>query len=568
MGSCPIKEHSHTRMKLQILLCAFLAPAAFAAEAVKPNVLLIAVDDLKPLMGCYGDPLAKTPNLDRLAKRGVLFERAYTNQAVCSPSRNALLTGLRPQTTGIYDLGTNFRRANPDAVTLPQHFQKHGYRTEALGKLFHVGHGNREDAASWTVPHFQAKTVQYVLPENKAELTREEAFFENKAADVSKLPRGAAYEMADVPDSTYADGLLADETIKRLRAAKEKANEPWFIALGFLKPHLPFCAPKKYWDLYERSSFQLPSLRTPPTGAPNYAPTNWGELRNYKDIPNRGALSDDESRALIHAYYACISYMDAQLGRVLDAVDEMGLAKDTIIVLWGDHGYHLGDHGQWCKHTNYEQATRIPLMIAAPGVEGGKRTNALVENVDLYPTLAELAGLAKPTEGEGLSLVPVLRAPESAKVREAAIQVYPRGDKIGRALRTDRYRFVEWKVPGAAADTAEFELYDMQADPIESRNLASEQPEVIAKMKAILATHPEAKPQFRGNQGAPARAAVDRKTLFLRRDANKDGKLTRAEFMQGQPDPEEAPKRFDRFDVDKSGDLSEEEFVSSGNPRK
>ncbi len=557
-------------MNLRPLLVLCLAFSAHAAEGKKPNVLFIASDDLKPLLGCYGDKFAKTPNMDRLAERGVLFESAYTNQAVCAPSRNALLTGLRPQTVGIYDLGTNFRKATPDAITLPQHFQKNGYRAEAVGKLFHVGHGNHEDPASWSVPHFQAKTVAYMLPENKAELTREEALFENKGGDVSKLPRGAAYESADVPDNAYSDGVLAEEAIKRLRAAKEKPDQAWFLALGFLRPHLPFCSPKKYWDLYDPAKFELATVKTAPEGAPKFAPTTWGELRQYRDVPQSGPVSDEQARSLIHGYYAAISYVDAQLGRVLDTIDELGMAKDTIIVLWGDHGWHLGDHGQWCKHSNYEQAARIPLIVVAPDAKGtlsaGGRTKALVENVDIFPTLCELAGLPLPAGGDGKSFAPVLRDP-NAVWRDSIIHVYPRGERIGRAIRTSRYRLVEWKNAGAAADTAVYELYDYEADPAETKNLAESQPKVVEELRAILAKYPEAKPQYRAPAGT-AKPATDRNALFLKRDKNADGKLTREEFLSEQPDPQEAPKRFDRFDVDKDGVLNREEFVSAGKPKQ
>jgi iduronate 2-sulfatase len=566
----------HSPMNLRPLLLVFLSfTHGYAAGAKKLNVLFIAVDDLKPLLGCYGDPLVKSPNIDRLAKRSVLFERAYTNQAVCSPSRNALLTGLRPQTLGIYDLGTNFRKSTPDAVTLPQHFQKHGYRAEALGKLFHVGHGNHEDAASWSVPHFQAKTVQYARAENKAEVTREEALFENKRVDVSKLPRGAAYESADVPDSTYGDGVLADETIRRLRVAKEKPDQPWFIALGFLKPHLPFCAPKKYWDLYDPAAFKIPERQTPPDGAPKFGPSGWGELRQYRDMPAAGPVTDEQARALIHGYYAAVSYMDAQLGRVLDAVDELGLANNTVIVLWGDHGWHLGDHGQWCKHTNYEEAARIPLLVSAPagndtaGFGAGTKTHALVENVDLYPTLCELAGLPAPSGLDGTSFAALLRS-SSAPAKDHIIHVYPRGEMIGRAIRTQRHRLVEWKKPNAPAETALFELYDYQADPGETKNLADSQPQVVAELRAILSKHPEAKPQIRAAApgGASQKPAADRNAMFVGRDKNNDGKLTREEFLLNQPDPGEAPKRFEKFDANQDGTLSREEFVTSGKVRQ
>jgi len=488
-----------TRWLLWLVWCA-VAPLGFAAG--KPNVLLICVDDLKPVLGCYGDRLVKSPNLDRLAARGVVFERAYCNQAVCAPSRNSLLTGVRPSRMGIYDLGTNFRAAAPNAVTLPQFFLQHGYRTEGLGKIFHVGHGNHEDPASWSVPHFGAKSIFYALPKSGATngLTREEALFANQTANAGKLPRGAAYEAADVPDDGYPDGKIANEAMQRLRAAAAKSEQPFFIAVGFLKPHLPFCAPKKYWDLYDRNSFVVPALKTPPEGAPKFAPSNWGELRNYSDIPDVGLVTDDQARALIHGYHAAVSYVDAQLGKLIDELDRLNLAENTIVVVWGDHGWHLGDHGWWSKHTNYEEATRIPLIVLAPGVTRAKgRAKTFVETVDIYPTLSELAGLAPIATAQGLdgkSFAAALRDP-SAKLKVQAQHVFPRGQRIGRAIRTERYRLVEWKIPDAAPESAEIELYDYQEDPLETKNWAKERANVVSELRALLAREPEAKAQIR-----------------------------------------------------------------------
>jgi len=557
-------------------LCAWLlglsvCASALAADAPRPNVLLICIDDLKPTLACYGDRHVKSPNIDRLAARGVLFERAYCNQAVCSPSRNALLVGLRSQTLGIYDLGTNFRKSVPDAVTLPQHFLKHGYRTEAMGKIFHVGHGNNEDAASWSVPHWRAQSIGYVLPENQAQTTREEARFANQPEQrASQLPRGAAHESADVPDNEYADGKLAEEAVRRLREHKEKpSGQPFFMAVGFVKPHLPFCAPKKYWDLYDPQTLPMPERSTPPDGAPDFAPTNWGELRQYKNMPEKGPLTAAQTRTLIHGYYAATSYVDAQIGRVLDALDATGFAENTIVVLWGDHGWHLGDHGQWCKHTNYEQAARIPVIVAAPGMKAGVKTSALIESVDIYPTLSELAGLPMPKGLDGRSVVATLKDPKQA-VHDHVLHVYPRGNRIGRALRTERYRLVEWKVPGESPDTAVLELYDYVTDPGETKNLAATQPEVVATLRGLLAKHPEAKPQIRpaaAPSSTKAAAKQDRAALFARRDKNNDGQLTREEFLQGQPDPDAAPARFVRFDANQDGALSREEFVTSGMPK-
>jgi iduronate 2-sulfatase len=499
---------SRCRLSCSLVLAVLIAAPAAAAEVRggRPNILFLAVDDLKPALGCYGDPIAKSPNLDRLAARGMLFQNAYVNQAVCAASRNNLMVGSYSTTLGIYDLRTNFRRAVPDAVTLPQYFRQHGWRSEGIGKLFHVGHGNVEDPVSWSVPHFHDKVIDYALPASTGggRLTREEAFFSNShLGQIQSLPRGAAWEAADVPDNAYTDGRIADEAIRRLDAARERPDVPFFLALGFVKPHLPFCAPKKYWDLYDRDALPLADRRTPPEGAPAWAGKTLGELNQYEPIPEQPPLSDDLQRTLIHGYYACISYVDAQIGRVLDELDRQQLAGNTIIVLWGDHGWHLGDHGMWTKHTNYEQATHIPLLIVAPGVtRPGSRTAALAETVDLYPTLCELAGLPKPIVPQSLdgrSLVPVLRDPTTA-LKDHIIHVYPRKrsgrDILGRAIRTARHRLVEWKAPGASADTAAFELYDYESDPGETRNLAEARPDVVDELRRLLATHPEARPQI------------------------------------------------------------------------
>jgi iduronate 2-sulfatase len=476
------------------------ATAVAAANAARPNILLLCVDDLKPLLGCYGDPLAKTPNLDRLAARGLRFDLAYCNQSVCAPSRNNLLLGSRSTSLGIYGLPQNFRTAVPDAVTMTQHFMRHGWRAEAVGKVLHSGHGNHDDDASWSVPTVKDKVIEYLDPKNSAggQLTREEALFTNqKLSEIRSLPRGAAWEIMDVPDNAYADGRIADEGIRRLRAARERKDTPFFLALGFVKPHLPLTAPKKYWDLHDPKAFPLAPRQRDPEGAPTYAGKVGGEIVAYDPLTVENLREEETQRTLLHAYYACISYMDAQLGRVLDELDRLKFSDHTIIVLWGDHGWHLGDHGYWTKHTNYEQANRIPLLIVAPGVtRPGSATRQPAETVDVFPTLAELAGLPAPRGPQpidGVSLVPVLRDPVR-RVRDHAYHAYPRGERLGRAIRTERHRLVEWKRPGAPADTAEFELYDYVADPAESRNLAAEQTPVVADLRRILARHPEAKP--------------------------------------------------------------------------
>lgn len=487
--------------------------------ADKPNVLLILVDDLKPALGCYGNETAITPNIDALAGKGMRFDRAYCNQAVCAPSRFTLMLGSHSTSTGLYGLGSQLREILPDAVTMPQYFARNGgYRTESLGKIFHIGHGNNGDPDSFSIPHFKEKVIEYVDPASTpgGELTREEAFFTNQELHrVNQLPRGAAFESPDVEDEAYADGRVARETIKRLKAAKERSDNegtPFFIAAGFARPHLPFSAPKKYWDLYDPDKLPMPEYEELPEGAPAVAGKRGGEIRNYFPVPDKGdpaSISNEVKRQLIHGYYASTSFVDAQIGKVIDSLDELGLSENTIIVLWGDHGFHLGDLGIWTKHTNYEQANRIPVLISAPGVtEPGSSTSQLAESVDIFPTIAELAGLPKP-EGpqpiDGVSLVRVLKDP-SARVRDHAFHAYPKG-KMGRAIRTERYRMVEWKTPGADPSTAEFELYDYEEDPLETKNLAGEKPEVLSELRATLATYPEA--VSRGKAKKSAETDVD-----------------------------------------------------------
>ncbi len=479
------------------------AQEAATAFVSKPNVLLILVDDLKPALGCYGDSMAKTPHMDKLATSGMQFDLAYCNQAVCAPSRFALMLGSHSTSTGLYGLGSHLRRTIPDAVTIPQHFAKHGgYRTESLGKVYHIGHGNHGDPASFSVPHFKEKVIEYRDTASKPEgkLTREEAMFQNKKAPpggMNKLPRGAAFEHPDVPDEAYADGRVAAETIRRLQAAKKRRaadGTPFFITAGFARPHLPFSAPKKYWALHNAESFKLPKFREHPKNSPKVAQKRGGEIRNYFPVPDKkdpAPISDETARKLIHGYYASVSYVDAQIGKVLESLDTLELDDDTIVVLWGDHGFHLGDLGIWTKHTNYEQANRIPLLIRAPGFTSpNTATKQPAESADVFPTLAELAGLPAPGGPQpidGVSLVPVLKNPIK-RVRDHAFHAYPKA-KLGRAIRTERYRLVEWR--GGNGNTAVYELYDYQIDPLERENLAENQPQIVEQLKAILAKHPK-----------------------------------------------------------------------------
>jgi iduronate 2-sulfatase len=486
---------------MSAIVCLLLALGA-APEAARPNVLMILVDDLKPALGCYGDTAARTPRLDALAARGLRFDRAYCNQAVCAPSRFTLMLGSHSTSTGLYQLGDRLRDRLPDAVTLPQHFARFGYRAESIGKVFHVGHGNVGDPASFSVPPFPGKVIEYLDPASTGggRLTREEAYFTNQALDrIGSLPRGRAFESPDVPDDAYSDGRVAAEAVRRLEAAKGRRGAdgtPFFLCVGFARPHLPFSAPKRYWDRHDPMTLPMPRREAPPEGAPPVAGKRGGEIANYEPVPERdpGPYPDALKRELIHGYYASVSYVDAQIGRVIDALDRLGLDENTIVVLWGDHGFHLGDLGLWTKHTNYEQANRIPLVVIAPGVtRPGSASGQLASSVDLYPTLAELAGLPAPTGPQpidGASLVPVLRDP-SARVRDHAFHVFPKA-KLGRAVRTGRYRLVEWRNVGEPDSAAVYELYDYEADPLESRNLAADRPGVVAELKAILARYPRA----------------------------------------------------------------------------
>jgi len=471
-----------------------------SSEDKPPNVLLIIVDDLKPAIGAYGDDVAITPSMDKLASQGVRFDAAYSNQAVCAPSRFNLMLGSRSTSTGIYGFGRDFRDFYPNAITLPQHFKNNGYHAESMGKVYHIGHGTYNDQDSWSVPHHPELLIEYLEPESTGgRFTREEALFTNFSWEYARsLPRGAAWESPDVEDEAYADGRIAQRGIERLRALKENPEKPFFLAVGFARPHMPFSAPKKYWDMYDPMELPMPDYEIAPEGAPDYAVKRDGEIVQYDPIPHSSEhdpFPEELTRQLIHGYYASTSYVDAQIGKVMDELQRLGLDDNTIVVLWGDHGFHLGELGIWTKHVNYENANNIPLMIVAPGVtKAGTSTRQLSSTVDIYPTLTELAGLPHPNTPQpmdGKSLVPVLKDPE-ARVRNHVYHSYNRGGRMGRAIRTDRYRLVEWKEIGAAAETAELELYEYTDGPVERKNIVSEKPDVVTRLQNILNGYPEA----------------------------------------------------------------------------
>lgn len=461
-----------------------VAKASFAMAKDKPfNVLFIAVDDLRPELACYG-ARAKTPNIDRLAESGLRFDRAYCNQAVCGASRVSLMTGLYPEYTGerTYHV-TDWRKRWAKIVTLNQHFKANDYTTIGLGKIYHGSMGPGVDPDNWT---------QWVRVHGKPYGDPESMKPENTRPHKGKR-RGPSTEAADVPDETFSDGLRAKEGAAQIRKLV-KAGEPFFLAVGFTKPHLPFVAPKKYWDLYNRNSFSMPSNLSIPPGYPTYAANrNAGELRSYSDIPRQGlpsAFPDKLNKRLIHGYHACVSYVDRNIGILIDTLHKSGAAKNTIVVLWADHGWKLGDHSSWCKHTNFECDARVPLIIQHPGSGFARgKTEALVELIDLYPTLCELTGLDKPNHLQGKSLVPVLKNP-AASHRDSAYSSYPanpgKGRKgvIGHSIRTDQHRYTEWWETGTDKIVASA-LTDIESDPGETTAVTGEK-ELKEKLSAHL----------------------------------------------------------------------------------
>lgn len=448
---------------LLILSCLlFVALSEVKAEAVhnakkRPNVLFIAVDDLRPQLGCFGFDNMHTPNIDRLAAGGTVFERAFCMVPTCGASRASLMTGVRPSPNRFVNYLAWAEKDAPGATTLNTHFKNNGYTTISNGKVFHH---LTDSASGWSEPATdEMDHPMYAVPENQA-------LHEKRSAKVH-WQRGPAFEAADVPDDTYGDGLVLKKSIADLqRLAKQ--DEPFFLATGFFKPHLPFVAPQKYWDLYDRNEIQLPATYHKPKNAPWQSIHTWGELRAYAGIPKKGPVSDDTARTLIHGYYACISYTDALVGQLLDELDRLGLSENTIVVLWGDHGWNLGEHTLWCKHSCFETSLHAPLIVKAPGFNGGQKTPALTEFIDIYPSLCELAGLPLPKHLQGQSFTPLMKNPQ-LPWKKTAISRYGPGDSI----RTDRYRFSQYRndqgVPNGRM------LYDHQADPGEDNNIAAEE---------------------------------------------------------------------------------------------
>lgn len=468
-----------------------LTPLLAQDKAQKPNVLFIAIDDLKPYLNFYGFSAVKTPNLNKLAEYSTVFMNNYCQQAVCAPTRASLLTGLRPDRTQVWDLKTLIRDKNPNVVTLPQLFRQNGYTTAALGKIFDQRSVDKKhDEVSWSEPY----KGKYKYPEaygepllnhyQNPEMKKKYAKADEK--DMAEVK--VSTESIDVPDDAYADGAMINQAVLDLKKYGN-SGKPFFLAVGIRKPHLPFVAPKRYWDMYSRDKIELAPWQKPAIEGPEIAYHTSGEFRGYADIKALAKddeplnLSADKQREVIHGYYASISYVDALVGKLLAQLKLSGLDENTIIVVWGDHGWHFGDHNLWNKHSNFEQATRTPLIISLPGQKSEIVYNSITEFVDVYPTLVELAGLPVANNLDGKSLVPALKGDQNA-VKEFAISQYPRNrgkeNYMGYALRTKQYRLVEWIKDFRTTQKFDpvnvyaIELYDYEKDPLETKNLAND----------------------------------------------------------------------------------------------
>ncbi len=453
-------------------LCALATVGVALAAAAKPNVLFIAVDDMNNDLGCYGSKIVKSPNIDALAKRGVLFDRAYCQFPLCSPSRSSIMTGLRPDATRVFNLQYHFRQGLPEVVTMSQMFMRNGYYAARVGKIYHygnpgdIGTSGLDDPASWK---------EFVNPAGMDKTTLE--------PDVTNFTpqRGLGSAMAFLSDGKgrdeeHTDGKVATEAIRLLEQHK---SEPFFLAVGFYRPHTPYIAPKKYFDLYPLEKISVPEM---PKGFVETVPA--AALSATKPWPNFG-VTPEQARLTKQAYYAAISFVDAQIGRVVDALDRLGLRENTIIVFWSDHGYQLGEHGLWMKQSCFEESARVPFIVVAPGVKSstpGKPSLRPVELIDVYPTLADLAGLTPPANLPGASLRPLLAKSDAPWNRPAFTQV-ERGGFPGRSVRTARWRYTEWDEGKQGT-----ELYDHETDPKEMKNLAADpgQAAVIAELKALV----------------------------------------------------------------------------------
>ena len=431
-------------LSVLLVLCSLSLTSLEAQE--KPNILFIAVDDMNCDFGAYGNPIVRSPNLDDLASEGLLFANNHAQQAVCGASRASLLSGLTPEHTGITSFRLYLRDMYPDIVTLPQFFKNNGYHTAGMGKIHdprNVSLTDNVDLISWT-EFINISGNAYVASSGKP-----------------------VTEMADVEDNEYTDGRIAEEGVKQI-AELSAGADPFFIAVGFKKPHLPFSAPKKYWDLYDRDSISLAPFQKFAENDQEFVHNPGNEFINgYDSVPEEGILSPDLQRKYIHGYYACVSYIDTQVGKLINELKQQGVYDNTIIVLWGDHGFSLGDHTNWGKHTNFEYATRCPLIIKAPGKLQGEVIQSPSELLDIYPTLVELAGFEIPDTLDGNSLVPILDG-TADKIKAFAISQFRRGGNLGFSLRSEYFQYVEWR----NNDVVEHrQLFDFVNDPYQTYNI-------------------------------------------------------------------------------------------------
>ena len=461
-----------------------------------PNILFIAVDDLKPMLGCYGEAQIHSPHIDALAARGTAFLKNYCQQAICGPSRASLMTGLYPDHTGVWDLKTRMRDVHPDILTLPQYFRQNGYTTVAHGKVYDPRCvGADYDSLSWSVPYVANHDLplpegieapmfaHYQHPDTRTEGALLIAEAERKGKEgYARIRYGLqslkpVTECADVPDNAYYDGIMVEQAMESVDKLAS-SGKPFFLAVGFKKPHLPFVAPKKYWDLYDRDAIEIAAFQEQSEHGPKVAYHKSGEIRSYTGFTFQdGRIPEEQQKKIIHGYYAAISYVDALVGKLLKKLEDRGLDGNTVVILWGDHGWHLGDHALWCKHSNFEQATRAPMIISAPGMPGEVQINTPTDFIDIFPTLCDLAGLAIPEGLDGVSLEGLI-SQQQDQVKPFVVSQYPRGKKImGYSLRTERYRYTEWHTNGYKSydpyreeNIIGRELYDYAQDPLETVN--------------------------------------------------------------------------------------------------
>jgi len=480
-----------------------------AGGAERPNVLFLVADDLRADLGCYGSSAVDTPNLDRLADGGLLFQRAYCQIPSCGPSRASFLTGRRPDATKIYDNRESFRNYLPEAVTLPQHFKKHGYVTMSLGKVFHGKFQSeiREDPASWSAPAWRPTATQYLERDSLAVLEDRYPEIFDGTRPVEEILnqrrfKGPAWEAPDAADVDLTDGRTAARAVATL-GELAKRDEPFFLAVGFVKPHAPFVAPSRYFEKVRGPRIAAPEVRRLPEGTPDLASTS-REMHGYHGVPQEGVFPEETTKELIRAYEACVAYVDAQAGRVIDELERLGLREDTVVVFTSDHGYHLGEVGQWCKNTNFEEALRVPLIVSSPRHPDtrGRTADGLVELVDLHPGLSELCGLPVREEVAGASFAPLLDDPgrrwKKAAFSQHAAKLYDPEAPTGRSVRTADFRYVQWQAPDGSIVSEE--LYRMRGGVTPGRNLTRDRGRrtTLARMRTLLAEGPDnARPSSR-----------------------------------------------------------------------